>query len=128
MSKKVKLEKSLTEVELQIMSVIWSLGTCTVKEVQIELSRERELAYTSIATMMKILETKGVLKSSKSDKAHMYEPLITKDAYEAQTLEHLAANLFDGDPSMMVMRLLNDSNLSKKDLEAIRQVLDSRLS
>jgi len=126
--KNLKLEKPLTEVELQLMNVIWALGTCTVKEVQTQLSKDRDLAYTSIATIMKILETKGIVKSAKSDKAHVYRPLITKESYEAQTLEHLAENLFQGDPSMMVMRLLNDSNLSKQDLEAIRKVLDSRLS
>jgi predicted transcriptional regulator len=126
--KLLKLDKPLTEVELQLMTVIWMLGVCTVKEVQTEISKDRDLAYTSIATIMKILENKGILKNTKTDKAHVYEPLISKESYEAQSLEHLADNLFHGDSSMMVMRLLNDSNLSKKDLEAIRKVLDSRLA
>lgn len=124
---KPKIEKPLTEVELQLMNVIWALGSCTVKDVQIEISKDRESAYTSIATIMKILETKGIIKSTKNDKAHIYTSLITKESYEAQSLEHLSENLFQGDSSMMVMRLLNDSNLSKKDLMAIRKVLDSRL-
>lgn len=126
--KKQKIDKPLTEVELQLMTVIWMLGNCTVKEVQTEISKERDLAYTSIATMMKILETKGFVKSAKSDKAHTYQALLTKESYEAQSLELMADNLFQGDSSMMVMRLLNDTNISKKDLEAIRRVLDSRLS
>jgi predicted transcriptional regulator len=125
---KVKIEKPLTEVELQLMNVIWSLQHCTVKEVQIEISKERELAYTSVATIMKILESKGIVKSVKSDKAHLYSPLISKENYEKQSLEHLAENLFQGDSSMMVMRLLDHSNLSQKDLEAIREVLNSRLT
>ncbi len=127
MPKKMKLEKPLTEVELELMNVIWNINPCTVKDVQNELNKDRDLAYTSIATIMKILETKGILKSIKSDKAHIYSPLISKADYEAQSLEHLAENLFQGDPSMMVMRLLNDSNLTKKDLEAIKKVLDTRL-
>ena len=125
---KMKIEKPLTEVELQLMNVIWSLGTCTVKEVQTEISKDRDMAYTSVATIMKILEGKGILSSAKSDKAHVYTSLIPKESYEAQTLEHLAENLFQGDSSMMVMRLLDNSNLSQKDLEAIREVLDGRLS
>jgi len=76
---------------------------------------------------MKILETKGILKSIKNDKAHIYSSLISKEAYETQSLDHLAENLFYGDPSMMVMRLLNDANISKKDLEAIRKFLDTRI-
>jgi predicted transcriptional regulator len=124
---KMKIEKPLTEVELQLMNVIWTLKECTVKEVQTEISKDRELAYTSVATMMKILEGKGILKSVKSDKAHVYTSLISKENYEKQSLEHLADNLFQGDSSMMVMRLLDNSNLSHKDLEAIREVLNSRL-
>jgi predicted transcriptional regulator len=125
---KLKIEKPLTEVELQLMNVIWMLNECTVKEVQIEISKERELAYTSVATMMKILESKGIIKSAKSDKAHIYSPLISKENYEKQSLNHLADNLFHGDSSMMVMRLLDNKNLSQADLEAIRVVLNSRLT
>lgn len=124
----MKIEKPMTEVELQLMNIIWSLGSCTVKEVQTEISRERELAYTSIATIMKILESKGFIKSTKTDKAHMYSPLIPKENYEAQSLELMAENLFQGDSSMMVMRLLDNSKFSQKDLEAIREVLNSRIT
>lgn len=125
---KMKIEKPLTEVELQLMNVIWAFKECTVKEVQIEISKDRELAYTSVATIMKILESKGILKSAKSDKAHVYTSLISKENYEKQSLEHLADNLFQGDSSMMVMRLLDNSKLSQKDLQAIRDVLNSRLT
>ena len=125
---KLKIDKPLTEVELQLMNVIWSLGPCTVKEVQTEINKERELAYTSIATIMKILETKGILKNTKDDKAHIYTSLVDKVEYEAHSLEHLAENLFHGDSSMMVMRLLDNSNFSQKDLEAIREVLNTRLT
>jgi predicted transcriptional regulator len=128
MSKKIKLEKPLTEAELQLMNCIWSLGSCTVKEVQTEVSKEKDLAYTSVATIMKILEGKGILKSTKSDKAHIYTSLISKEDYEKQSLDYLAENLFQGDSSVMVMRLLDSSNLSTQELKAIREVLDSRLS
>ena len=128
MSKKIKIEKPLTEAELQLMNCIWSLGSCTVKEVQTEVSKEKELAYTSVATIMKILEGKGILKSTKSDKAHIYTSLISKEDYEKQSLDYLAENLFQGDSSVMVMRLLDSSNLSTQELKAIREVLDSRLS
>ena len=124
--RKQKLEKPLTEVELQLMNAIWSLGECTVKEVQQEIAKTRELAYTSIATVMKILEQKGVLKSVKTDKAHLYSSLIAKADYESSSLQHLADNLFQGDPSSMVMRLLNDSDLSKSELSAIQKILDER--
>lgn len=127
MSKNHKLEKPLTEVELQVMSAIWGLGDCTVKEVQQEISKTRELAYTSIATMMKILEQKGIVKSAKSEKAHLYSALITKASYETSSLQHLADNLFQGDPTSMVMKLLNDSKLTKAELSSIQKIIDERI-
>lgn len=126
--RKLKIDKPLTEAELPLMNAVWALGACTVKDVQTEVSKEKELAYTSVATIMKILETKGFLKSYKSDKAHTYEPLVSREEYAAQSLGHLAENLFDGDHSMMVMRLIDTAKLSKQDLEAIRNALNTRLS
>lgn len=125
--KKPVLEKPLTEVELEIMTAIWRLGECTVKDVQSGLAEGRELAYTSVATMMKILEQKGVLASRKEDRAHVYRALIAKADYESLSLEHLATHLFQGDPSSMVARLLNDNDLSTAELKALRKLLDERI-
>ena len=124
---KTKIEKPLTEVELQMMNAIWDLGECTVKEVQVLLSKEKELAYTSVATIMKILEQKGFLRSTKNDRAHTYISLITRQEYEKTSLKHLAKNVFKDDPSSMVMRLLNDSKLSQEELQKIQKILDERL-
>ncbi|MGE4233507.1 MAG: BlaI/MecI/CopY family transcriptional regulator [Bacteriovoracia bacterium] len=125
--KKIQIDKPLTEVELEMMNVIWELGECTVKDVQTRLSQDRDLAYTSVATIMKILEQKGVLKSEKADRAHTYKPLILRTEYEASSLKHLADNLFHGDPSSMVVRLLNESKLSKEELQSIQKILDERI-
>jgi predicted transcriptional regulator len=125
--KKTQIEKPLTEVELELMNVVWAIGECTVKDVQKSLSEERDLAYTSVATIMKILEQKGILSSRKDDRAHTYLPLISRKEYEALSLRHLANNLFHGDPSSMVMRLLTDSKLSTEELRTIRKMLDERM-
>lgn len=125
--KRASLEKPLTEVELELMQAIWELGECTVKDVQTHVASARELAYTSVATMMKILEQKGALKSEKAERAHIYRPIISRADYEATSLRHLADNVFKGDPSSMVMRLINDTKLSKDELKAIKQLLDERM-
>ena len=124
--KKSKLEKPLTEVELQLMNVIWDLKECTVKDVQKALPPERDLAYTSVATVMKILEQKGALASTKSDKAHAYKALVSRSEYEKASLDYLATNVFKGNPTSMVMRLLSDSKLSSDELERIKKVLEER--
>ena len=125
--KKAKIEKPLTEVELELMNAIWDLGDCTVKDVQTRLSQERELAYTSVATIMKILEQKEVLSSRKDDRAHTYHPLVSRQEYEATSLKHMAKSLFRNDPSSMVMRLLDEADLSENELKEIRKVLDERI-
>jgi predicted transcriptional regulator len=125
--KKPKVEKPLTEVELEMMNLVWSLGECTVKDVQTSLPKVRDLAYTSVATIMKILEQKGFLKSRANEKAHSYRPVISKSDYESVSLKHLAKSLFHGDPSSMVMRLLDDAKLSTEELRQIKKLLDERL-
>ncbi|MGZ3658354.1 MAG: BlaI/MecI/CopY family transcriptional regulator [Bdellovibrionota bacterium] len=125
--KKHSLEKPLTEVELELMRMVWQLGECTVKEVQTALAQERELAYTSVATIMKILEQKGALESQKTDRAHLYRPRVSRADYEAASLRHLADHVFQGNPSSMVMRLLDESKLSQIELESIRRLLEEKL-
>lgn len=125
--KKTELEKPLTEVELEVMNVVWEAGPCTVKDVQKALCSQRELAYTSVATMMKILEEKGALESDKGERVIVYKPLLSREAYGAASLKHLASNVFQGNPTSMVMRLLDESTLSREELHAIRTLLDERI-
>ncbi len=120
-------ERPLTEVELEIMNAVWDLGACTVKDVQKAVSQNRELAYTSVATMMKILEEKGAIASDKSERVIVYSPRLTREHYGVASLRHLASHVFQGNPTSMVMRLLDDSKLSREELTAIRKVLDKRI-
>ena len=120
-------DKLLTGVELELMTVIWQLGECTVREVQDALPKERALAYTSVATMMKILEQKGILSSQRGERAQTYRARVAKADYEAKSLRHLTQDLFQGDRSSLVMRLLDDNGLTEDELKAIRKLVDERL-
>ncbi len=119
--------KLLTEVELEIMNVIWDSNPCTVREVHEALSQKRTVAYTSVATIMKILEQKDIVASEKQDKAHVFQPKLARTTYETMSLGHLAKEVFRGDSSMMVARLLDDSELNDEELKAIRKILDRKL-
>jgi predicted transcriptional regulator len=125
MGKNKKSERLLTEAELELMTVIWNLPQCTVRDVLDALPGKKP-AYTSVATIMKILEAKGVLKSEKGEKTHSYKTLLSRDEYEKRALTHVAQKVFAGNPSSMVMRLLNEADLSEEELKAIRKVLDER--
>jgi predicted transcriptional regulator len=125
--KKKTSERILTEVELELMNVIWGLDECTVREVQEALPKGRDLAYTSVATIMKILEGKRVLASRRSDKAHVYRPLLSRADYESTTLRHVTENVFGGNPASVVMRLLDETELSRDELQSIRKLLNERI-
>lgn len=122
-----KEHKLLTEVELELMNIIWQIGECTVRDVQKALNPSRELAYTSIATIMKILEQKKVLRSKKQEKAHIFSPALQKSDYERTSLMHVQNQVFEGDPTSMVVKLLDESDISKKELQAIQKIIQERL-
>lgn len=123
MSKK-SLSNLLTEVELEIMNILWSLSEGSVRDVLAHLPEERNLAYTSASTMLRILEKKKIVRSRKDGKSHIYIPVLKKQDYEESTLSHVVTNIFDGTPSNLVKRLVNASNLSDKEREEIKKILE----
>ena len=104
----------LTEVELEFMAIIWRLGSATVKDVMLHLSDDRNLAYTSAATVMKILEQKAYLKCQKDSFAHTFTPTISKEEYEKSFLKHTVTHVFDGKPVALVQRLLGASSSTQR--------------
>lgn len=123
-----KTPELLTEVELEFMTALWELGTGSVRELMGALSPERKLAYTSAATILRILEEKGFAQSRKDGKSLTYFPLLSKDAYQTRSLRHLSAKLFDDTPSALVARLVDDDGLTEENLKEIRALLDRRLN
>ena len=124
---KKKKSELLTEVELEFMNELWALGEGTVRDVLQQLPEDRNLAYTSGATILRILEQKGFVTSRKAGKSHVYVPALAKDAYQIRSLNDLSAKLFDGTPASLVARLLNDDALSEESLGQIRALVDRRL-
>ena len=91
--------KPLTPVELELMQIVWRQGEVSVADVLKALPPERKLAYTSVSTVMRILEQKGVLQSRKVGRGHLYSALLPREAYELQSVRHLVETMFDGTPS-----------------------------
>lgn len=116
----------LTSVELEFMLVLWRLGPSTVREVLEGLGGEGQRAYTSVATTLKILHDKGYLSSKMKDRAILYQSTLTKTEYETKTLKSLAATLFNGTPTAMVARLVEDENLSDETIREIKDIIDTR--
>ncbi len=123
-----KKSEFLTEVELEFMTELWALGEGSVRDVLAKLAPERNLAYTSAATILRIMEQKDFVTSEKRGKTFVYQPLLAKDAYQSKTLRDLSDKLFDGTPASMVARLVDDQGMSEEALGEIRALLDRRLN
>ena len=121
-------DRLLTEVELELMTILWRMGEGggSVNDVLEALPPERPLAYTSVSTILRILERKGVVKARKQGRGHIYVPRITKTAYEARSLRHLLSRVFDGAPAALVRCLVESEKLSPEDLRAIKGLLQAR--
>lgn len=125
--RKKKKSEFLTEVELEFMTRLWELGEANVRDILAKLPPERDLAYTSAATIMRILEQKNFVESRKEGKTHVYKALLTKDSYQTRFLKDISEKLFDNTPAALVARLVDDDDLSEEALDEIRALLEGRM-
>jgi len=109
------------------MSVLWRLGEGTVHQVREALPAGRRLAYTSVSTILRILEQKNVVGSRRegSGRGHTYVPRVPKEDYEARSLRDLIGRVFDGAPLELVRCLVENESLSPRDLAAMRALLEA---
>ena len=117
------IEKPLTATELEMMNVIWRIGPCSVLQVVEQLRPARELAYTSVSTIVRILEQKGYVNSFKEGRGHLYDAAVSKEEYQRSTVQRMVTSVFDNAPALLVRRLLDTESLSSDDLAEIRALL-----
>ena len=115
--------RTLTEQELEIMKVVWELQTATVRDVYEALLRRRKIAYTTVMTMMNILEEKGYLKKRAEDKAHIYWPAQAKSKVMRAMLQDFVSRVFNGSAEPLLVQLVKDRHLSPEDLEKIARAI-----
>lgn len=120
-------DRLLTDVELELMQILWAKSHGTVRDVMSGMSVERDLAYTSVSTVLRILEQKGFVKSTKRGRSHLYEPTLSKSRYEARNLRKLVGRLFQGDPVLLVRTLVSSDVVSEDDLRELKELVDERL-
>jgi predicted transcriptional regulator len=116
--------KLLTDVELELMTILWRIGEGSVTSVMAELPEGRDLAYTSVSTMLRILEQKQILETRKEGRGHIYIPLLSKTDYEAKTVRHVVDNVFEGTPITLIRTLLDTVNLNNEELEEIKEIIE----
>jgi len=116
---------SFTDLELDVMSVLWYLGSATVAEVRERLPDE--LAYTTVLTVLRTLEQKGHVGHTGEGRAHRYRPLVKRAAAGRTALRRLVDKVFDGSPELLLTQLVSDRNLSDEELRRLRRLVEERL-
>ena len=112
-----------TELELEILKILWDGGPFPVREVRERLAAVRDLAYTSVMTTMNIMVRKGYLKRTKSGNSFTYRPAVTRERIERAMLSDLVDRLFEGSPGAAVLHLLETSDLDATELKRVRALL-----
>lgn len=114
-----------TTRELDVMTVLWDRGPSTVAEVRRAL--DDELAYTTVLTVLRILEEKGHVGHTTEGRAHRYGPLVEREAAGGSALRRLTERLFSGSPELLLTRLVEDEDLTEEELRRMRDLLAERL-
>jgi BlaI family transcriptional regulator, penicillinase repressor len=116
----------LTRQELQIMKVIWERGMATVKDVCDAMSQKKAIAYTTILTLMGILEEKGALVHSRSGRAYVYKPLLTRQQATRNQVRDVLARFFDGSAEKLIANVLENEIKKPEQLGSVRNLLESK--
>jgi predicted transcriptional regulator len=112
---------SFTERELDVMAVLWELGSATVAEVREHL--EDDLAYTTVLTVLRTLEEKGYVTHQEEGKAHRYSPLVERNEAGRSALSRILDKVFGGSTELLLTQLVSDQKLSPQELARLRKVM-----
>ena len=106
------------------MKVVWSLEHATVRQVYETLREQRPIAYTTVMTMMRILEEKGFLTKTMRDRAHVYQPAKPRQQVIGSMLRDFVDRVFDGAPNALLVHLARDNALTDKQRRLVTQLLE----
>jgi BlaI family penicillinase repressor len=119
-SKKIEPTKS----ELEILQVLWEHGASTVRFVNDKLNEQkRAVQYTSTLKLMQIMAEKGILKRDERNMKHIYSPAMEEQKTKGFLLERFVDSMYNGSASSLMMQLLGNKKTSKKELQAIKDLL-----
>lgn len=114
--------EQMTPLELEIMQVLWETGPANCQTVQRQL--KRELAYTTVQTMLTVLHRKGRVKRTLKDKAYVYRPAVTRKKFTGHAVRDLVDRLFGGSAEGLVMNLLQEKQLTPERLAKLHQLVE----
>jgi predicted transcriptional regulator len=113
-----------TDAELEILTVLWSTGPATVREVHDVINQRREAQYSTILKFMQIMTEKGLVLRDESQRAHVYKSARPREWTQKQLAGHLLERAFSGSAKALLIGALSARKATKKELTEMRQLLD----
>jgi predicted transcriptional regulator len=115
---------TLTPQELAIMKVVWRLESATVRDIYEQLRENRDVAYTTVLTMMKILEQKGYVKKTRADRAFVYRAARPRQQVLGGMVREFIDRVFDGASRPMLLHLVKETKLGEKERRALLRAIE----
>jgi len=115
---------TLTPQELEIMKLVWQRDSATVRDIYEALLEHRKIAYTTVMTMMKILETKGYLKKRRQNRAFVYRPAHPKNQIIGGMLREFIDRVFNGSAEPLLVHLVKTRKIRQEELQKIRRMIE----
>jgi predicted transcriptional regulator len=114
---------ALTDGEARVMAVLWRLQTATVADVVASLRERYALTYSTVQTMLRILEHKGYVAHEKVARAFVFRPVVDERQARRRALRHLIGRMFNGSPSLLVSNVLDDDEIDPAELEHVKRLI-----
>ena len=124
MPRKKNSEPPLTPLELELMKVLWETGPANVQTVQSHL-QTRELAYTTVQTMLNVLHRKGRVKRELKERAYIYKPALSRQKAASQAVREMLDRFFGGSADSLVLNLVETRQLTPEKLAEIQKLLEN---
>jgi BlaI family penicillinase repressor len=115
---------ALTDAEAEVMAVLWRLRSASVSDVVSAMNDTRVVSYSTVQTILRILETKGYVTHDKVARAFVYTPVVDERQARRRALRHLVGRLFEGSPSLLVLNVLEDEDIAPAEREQLRKLIE----
>ena len=120
-----KKSPTLTDAELQVIRTVWRLGSATVREVVEAQDREPPLSYSSVATILRILDEKGHLRHEPEGRSFRYHPILDEQQAAQDAVRFVVSRFFRNSPKLLVMNVLESEGIEQDELERLEQLIEA---
>ena len=115
---------ALTDAEARLMTALWTLGEGSVADVAAAVRSKRPVNYSTVQTILRILEDKGYVSHEKVARAFIYRPRVDERQARLRALRHLVTRLFNGSPSLLVLNVLEDDRIDADELTRLKKLIE----